>query len=138
ANQGSTKGRLFDTLAGLADGLVALQDALGAAWRDSVVVVITEFGRTVATNGTGGTDHGTATTAWLLGGAVDGGRVIADWPGLAPGQLHHGRDLKPTADLRALLKAVLQPQLQLSTDALGRNVFPDSAAIKPLPGVMRA
>ncbi|MBI3516303.1 MAG: DUF1501 domain-containing protein [Proteobacteria bacterium] len=138
ANQGATKGRLFDNLGGLADGVVALKAALGPAWRDTVVVVITEFGRTVAVNGTGGTDHGTATAAWLIGGAVDGGRVIADWPGLAPGQLHQGRDLKPTADLRALLKAVLQPQLQLSTDALGRNVFPDSAAIKPLPGVIKA
>ncbi len=135
ANQGATKGRLFDNLAGLADGLVALKDALGPTWRETVIVVVTEFGRTVAINGTGGTDHGTATTAWLLGGAVDGGRVIADWPGLGHGQLH--QDLKPTADLRALLKAVLQPQLQLSTDALGRNVFPDSAAIKPLPGVIK-
>jgi uncharacterized protein (DUF1501 family) len=135
ANQGTTKGRLFDNLAGLADGLVALKDALGPAWRDTAVVVMTEFGRTVAVNGTGGTDHGTATTAWLLGGAVAGGRVLADWPGLSQSALHQGRDLTPTADVRGLLKAVLQPQLQLSSDALGRQVFPDSATIKPLEGL---
>jgi uncharacterized protein (DUF1501 family) len=138
ANQGATKGRQFDNLAGLADGIVALQDALGPAWRDTAIVVITEFGRTVAINGTGGTDHGTATTAWLIGGAVNGGRLITDWPGLAPGQLHQGRDLKATTDVRSLLKAVLQPQLQVSTDALGRNVFPDSGAVKPLPDVIKA
>jgi uncharacterized protein (DUF1501 family) len=138
ANQGSVKGRLFDNLAGLADGLVALKDALGPAWRDSAIVVVTEFGRTVASNGTGGTDHGTATTALVLGGAINGGRILADWPGLAPGRLYQNRDLKPTTDLRSLLKAVLQPQLQLSTDALGRNVFPDSSAIRPLDGVFKA
>jgi uncharacterized protein (DUF1501 family) len=138
ANQGSLKGRLFDNLAGLADGLVALKEALGPAWRDTAVVVITEFGRTVAVNGTGGTDHGTATTAWLLGGAVQGGRVLADWPGLAPGQLYQNRDLRPTTDLRGLLKAVLQPQLHLSSDALGRNIFPDSAAVRPIEGLIKA
>ncbi len=138
ANQGTTKGRLFDNLAGLADGIAALQEALGPAWRDTAIVVVTEFGRTVAINGTQGTDHGTATTAWLIGGAVAGGRVLTDWPGLAPATLHQNRDLRPTTDVRALLKAVLQPQLQLSSDALGRNVFPDSGAIKPLPGLFRA
>jgi uncharacterized protein (DUF1501 family) len=138
ANQGSVKGRLFDNLAGLADGLVALKDALGPAWRDSAVVVVTEFGRTVKINGTGGTDHGTATTALVLGGAVNGGRILADWPGLASSALYQNRDLKPTTDLRSLLKAVLQPQLQLSTDALGRNVFPDSGTIRPLDGVIKA
>jgi uncharacterized protein (DUF1501 family) len=138
ANQGTARGRLFDNLAGLADGLVALKDALGPAWRQTAVVVMTEFGRTVAANGTGGTDHGTATTAWLLGGAVAGGRVLTDWPGLAPAALHQGRDLRPTADLRALLKAVLQPQLQLSSDMLGRTVFPDSDTIRPLDNLFTA
>ena len=138
ANQGSTKGRLFDNLAGLADGLVAFKDALGPAWQDTAIVVVTEFGRTVHVNGTGGTDHGTATTAFLLGGAVNGGRILTDWPGLAQAQLFQNRDLKPTTDLRSLLKAVLQPQLQLSTDALGRNVFPDSSAVRPLADVIKA
>ncbi len=102
------------------------------------MLVVTEFGRTVAINGTGGTDHGTATTALLLGGAVQGGRILADWPGLAQSQLYQNRDLKPTTDLRSLLKAVLQPQLQLSTDALGRNVFPDSGAVRPLQDIIKA
>jgi uncharacterized protein (DUF1501 family) len=138
ANQGSTNGRLFNNLAGLADGVIALKGALGPAWRDTAVVVVTEFGRTVAVNGTGGTDHGTATTAWLLGGAVNGGRIVADWPGLGAGRLYQGRDLKPTTDLRSLLKAVLAPQLALSSDALGRAVFPDSSAVEPLPDVIKA
>src|SRR5215470_3782819 len=107
--------------------LAALRTGMGQAWMKTTVLVATEFGRTVAINGTNGTDHGTATTAWLIGGAVNGGRIVVDWPGLAQSQLFQGRDLKPTADVRSLLKAVLQPQLQLSADALGRNVFPDSA-----------
>jgi len=138
ANQGSTKGRLFDNLAGLADGLVAFKEALGPVWRDTAIVVVTEFGRTVRVNGTNGTDHGTATVAFALGGAVKGGRIVADWPGLADAQLYQNRDLKPTTDVRCLLKAVLQPQLQLSTDVLGRNVFPDSATVRPLSDVIKA
>ena len=138
ANQGAAKGRLFDNLGGLADGLAALKESLGPAWRDTAVVVVTEFGRTVAVNGTGGTDHGTATVALVLGGAVDGGRIVTDWPGLARAQLYQNRDLKPTTDLRSVLKAVLQPQLQLSTDALGRNVFPDSTSVRPLADVLKA
>lgn len=136
--QGTVKGRLHDNLAGLADGLLALQEALGPAWRQTAVLVLTEFGRTVAANGTGGTDHGTGTVALLLGGAIAGGRVLADWPGIAPAQLHQARDLRPTTDLRALLKSVLQPQLNLSSEVLGRSVFPESAAIRPLNGVLRA
>jgi uncharacterized protein (DUF1501 family) len=137
ANQGSTKGRLFDNLAGLADGLVAFKAALGPAWRDTAIVVVTEFGRTVRVNGTGGTDHGTATAAFLLGGAVKGGRILTDWPGLSAGALYQNRDLKPTTDVRSLLKAVLQPQLQLSTDVLGRSVFPDSDTVRPLADVIK-
>src|SRR5258708_37478497 len=124
ANQGTTKGRLFDNLAGLADGIAALQEALGPAWRDTAIVVVTEFGRTVAINGTQGTDHGTATTAWLIGGAVAGGRVLTDWPGLAPATLPQNRGLRPTTDQRALLKAGPQPQLQRSTDPLRPHTVP--------------
>jgi uncharacterized protein (DUF1501 family) len=119
-------------LGNLDEGIAALQSGLGPLWRDTAVLVVTEFGRTVAANGNRGTDHGTATTAILLGGAVKGGRVIADWPGLAPGQLYEQRDLRPTIDLRALCKGVLRDHLGIASSALDRDVFPDSAAIAPL------
>ena len=81
---------------------------MGEAWRETVVAVVTEFGRTARINGTEGTDHGTGTVAFLIGGALKGGRVIADWPGLKPAQLYEDRDLKPTTDLRAVLKGLLE------------------------------
>jgi uncharacterized protein (DUF1501 family) len=97
---------------------------------------VTEFGRTAAENGTHGTDHGTATAAFLLGGAVKGGRIIADWPGLKPGSLYDGRDLAPTTDLRAVLKGVLRDHLELSERDLATIVFPDSLAIRPMAGLV--
>ena len=97
------------TLLGALDGAIAaIETEMGEAWRETVVAVVTEFGRTARINGTDGTDHGTATVALLAGGALKGGRVIADWPGLKPADLHDGRDLKPTTDLRAVLKGLLQ------------------------------
>ena len=108
------------------------------AWGDTAVLAVTEFGRTAAINGTRGTDHGTATAAFLIGGAVAGGRVLADWPGLAPRALYQGRDLAPTLDLRAVLKGVLAEHLGVSTRALDEEVFPDSARLRPLAGLMRA
>ena len=89
-----------------------------------MVAVITEFGRTARINGTDGTDHGTATVALLAGGALKGGRVIADWPGLKPTDLHEGRDLKPTTDLRAVLKGLLKDHLRVDDAALAGKVFP--------------
>lgn len=118
----------------------ALEDLrahLGEAWRHTAVLVVTEFGRTVAMNGAGGTDHGTGSVAFLVGGAVRGGRVLADWPGLAPGDLHEGRDLRATTDTRALLKGVLAEHLDLPAQALAREVFPDSAGVKALGGLIR-
>lgn len=105
---------------------------------DGPVVVVTEFGRTVAENGTGGTDHGTAGIAFLLGDAVDGGRVVARWPGLSQANLFEGRDLTPTLDLRSVLKGALAEHLGLSNSALDRSVFPDSAAAPPLRDLVRA
>jgi uncharacterized protein (DUF1501 family) len=99
--------------------------------------VITEFGRTARINGTEGTDHGTATVALLAGGALKGGRVVADWPGLKPNHLHDGRDLKPTTDLRAVLKGVLRDHLRVEETALASKVFPDSAAVKPMAGLLQ-
>jgi uncharacterized protein (DUF1501 family) len=109
---------------------------MGPAWRDTVVAVVTEFGRTARINGTEGTDHGTATVAFLAGGALKGGRVVADWPGLKLAQLQDGRDLKPTTDLRAVVKGLLHEHLRVDEAALSAKVFPDSAAVKPMLGLL--
>ena len=129
--------RLHFMLSELDRGLAALRTALGPVWRQTVVLTMTEFGRTARENGTGGTDHGTAGVAFLAGGAVAGGRVLATWPGLRPGQLFQNRDLAPTLDLRALAKGVLAAHLGLSETALGR-VFPGSAGVRGAGGVIRA
>jgi uncharacterized protein (DUF1501 family) len=112
--------------------VVTLKDSLGVAWKQTAVLVVTEFGRTVAINGSRGTDHGTAGAAFVAGGAVRGGRVIADWPGLSDRALHEGRDLKPTLDLRALLKGALTAQLGVTDRALETRVFPESRAVRAL------
>jgi len=126
ANQGTTTGVLANRLAGLDAGLVALREGLGSTWSNTLVAVVTEFGRTVHVNGTRGTDHGTATAAMLIGGAVNGGRVLADWPGLGKSDLYDGRDLMPTMDVRSLFKGVLADHLRISGSLLERSVFPDS------------
>ena len=138
ANEGSAEGQLAGRLAALDAGLRTLKDELGPTWADTAVLLATEFGRTAATNGTRGTDHGTGTAAFLLGGAVQGGRVLADWPGLSPHSLYQGRDLKPTTDLRAVLKGVLSEHLRVSSSELDSSVFPDSAAAKAVKGLFRA
>ena len=129
--------RLEPPLRGLDAGLGALKTALGPAWRRTAVLVVTEFGRTARVNGDKGTDHGTATVAFVLGGAVAGGRVRADWPGLGPGKLFENRDLAPTIDVRAVAKGLLAGHLGLSGDALAR-VFPDSGVATPMGGLLRA
>ncbi len=135
ANQGAAQGVLAQRLGGLDAGLQQLKTELGEHWRDTTVIVVTEFGRAAAANGTRGTDHGTAGCAFVLGGAVAGGRVLADWPGLAPRDLHDGRDLRPTTDLRALFKSVLHERFGVSESALAREVFPHSDAIRPIEGL---
>jgi len=137
ANQGAERGLLANRLRGLDQGLASLRTALGAAWRDTAVLVVTEFGRTVAVNGTRGTDHGTATCALLVGGAVAGGRVVADWPGLNTASLYQSRDLRPTTDLRAICKGVLAAHLAVDAAALDTRVFPDSRLAKPLEGLVQ-
>ncbi|GAB5374773.1 MAG: DUF1501 domain-containing protein [Acuticoccus sp.] len=129
-------GTLGRTLSDLDLAIKTLRYSLGDAWRDTVVAVATEFGRTVRMNGTAGTDHGTATVAMLLGGAVAGGKVIADWPGLAPRELFEGRDLMPTADLRGVFKGALRDHLGLDARQLGNAVFPDSMDVKPMEGLI--
>jgi uncharacterized protein (DUF1501 family) len=132
AGQGALSGRLAGVMKGLGDGLEALKSGLGPAWNDTAVAVVTEFGRTVAINGTNGTDHGTGTVAFLAGGRIAGGRVIATWPGLGPSQLFEGRDLAPTTDLRAVMKALLVEHLRLPPDGVERVVFPDSRNVASL------
>jgi len=138
ANQGAATGSLANKFAGLDEGLAALRSELESVWSKTVVVVVTEFGRTVRVNGTRGTDHGTATAALLLGGAVNGGRVMADWPGLANGDLFEGRDLFPTTDVRSLFKGVLAEHLLLPDRYLEESVFPDSRSARPLRDLIRA
>jgi uncharacterized protein (DUF1501 family) len=138
ANEGAAEGHLATRLGGLDAGLRALKEEMGPVWRDTAVMLVTEFGRTAAINGTRGTDHGTATAAFLLGGAVAGGRVIATWPGLSARALYQGRDLQPTLDLHSVLKGLLADHLRVPTRALETSVFPDSAAAKPMQGLVRA
>jgi len=136
ANEGPAAGRLGHLLAALDNALSALRGQLGDAWKDTVILVATEFGRTARENGTTGTDHGTGAASFLVGGAVKGGRVMADWPGLKPAALYQGRDLNPTLDLRAALKGVLLDHLGLTEQLLATEVFPGSAAIRPLTGLL--
>jgi uncharacterized protein (DUF1501 family) len=135
-NEGAVSGQLANLLGVLDGGLAAIETNMGDAWRETAVVVVTEFGRTAKINGTDGTDHGTATVAFLVGGALKGGRVIADWPGLKPAQLYEERDLKPTTDLRAVLKGLLRDHLRVEESALASSVFPDSADVPPLAGLV--
>src|SRR5438309_1168559 len=135
-SSGLAVGRLAFLLGGLDGALAEFESGLGDRWRDTVVVVATEFGRTARINGTDGTDHGTGTIALLAGGAVKGGRVISDWPGLKLANLYEGRDLKPTTDLRSVIKGVLQGQFGLSDRALAETVFPDSASARPMKGLV--
>jgi uncharacterized protein (DUF1501 family) len=136
ANEGGPVGRLALLLSGLDGAFGEFETGLGPRWRDTVVIVATEFGRTARINGTNGTDHGTGTVALLAGGALKGGRVIADWPGLKTANLYQARDLAPTTDLRAVIKGVLHDQLGLSEQVLAKSVFPDSAAVKPMAGLV--
>ena len=136
ANEGGATGRLAQLLGGLDGALAEFESGLGERWRDTVVVVATEFGRAARINGTEGTDHGTGTIALLVGGAVKGGRIISDWPGLKPANLYQGRDLAPTTDLRAVFKGVLHDHLGIGEMALAQTVFPDSAAARPMKGLL--
>jgi uncharacterized protein (DUF1501 family) len=138
ANEGAVNGRLAALLGALDGAIAAIETGMGPAWHDTIPAVVTEFGRTARINGSDGTDHGTGTIALLAGGAVKGGRVIADWPGLREADMLEKRDLRPTTDLRAVLKGVLHDHLRLPEAALARTVFPDSAATKAASGLVTA
>jgi uncharacterized protein (DUF1501 family) len=135
-NEGATSGQLANLLGALDGALAAIETNMGDAWRETAVAVITEFGRTAHINGTSGTDHGTGTVAFLAGGALRGGRVVADWPGLKQAQLYEERDLKPTTDLRAVLKGLLRDHLRIEERVLASSVFPDSADAVPMSGLV--
>jgi uncharacterized protein (DUF1501 family) len=135
ANQ---RGRLAFQLRGLDALLGALKTGLGADWANTLVLVATEFGRTAAPNGTGGTDHGTAAMAMLLGGAVAGGRVVSDWPGLGPSSLHEGRDLRPTLALDMLIASALAQHYRLDLPDAARTLFPNMTDARALDGLIRA
>ncbi|HYU12175.1 MAG TPA: DUF1501 domain-containing protein [Stellaceae bacterium] len=124
--QGHHSGQLAERLRPLGDGLAALAQGLGHDWDDTVVVVLSEFGRTLRENGDGGTDHGHGNVVCLLGGAVNGGRVYGEWPSLVPAALFEGRDLAVTTDFRSVLAAVLARHLRLSDRALAQ-IFPGFA-----------
>ncbi len=135
-NEGAVGGRLA-TLLGALDGAIAAVEAnMGTAWRETAVAIVTEFGRTARVNGTDGTDHGTGTVAVLAGAALKGGRVVADWPGVKASDLYEDRDLKPTTDLRAVLKGLLKDHLRVDEAALTAKVFPESDAVKPMAGLL--
>jgi uncharacterized protein (DUF1501 family) len=128
SNQGAEAGALAQSLGQLDEGLAAVKKTLAERWNQTAVVVMTEFGRTVRVNGSRGTDHGTGGAAFLLGGAVAGGKIVGDWPGLAKQALYEGRDLYPANDLRSLFKGVLRDHMGVAGADLERSVFPDSAA----------
>ena len=132
ANEGGATGQLATRLSGLDGAFEELELGLGEHWKNTAVLAVTEFGRTARVNGTGGSDHGTGGAAFLAGGAVNGGRVIADWPGLKTNRLYQGRDLAPTTDLRAVMKGLLADLFRLSPSALGDKIFPESASVQPM------
>lgn len=132
-NQGAETGTLANRFTELDAALESLRLGLGAHWNDTVTLVVTEFGRTVRVNGGGGTDHGTGSVAFAMGGAVHGGRILGDWPGLHT--LYEDRDLMPVNDLRGLLKGVLNTHWGIGHSALDQIIFPDSASVRPFSGI---
>lgn len=135
-DEGGTTGMLADKLTELDQGLAAFKTSVGAAWGRTVVLMVSEFGRTVFNNGNKGSDHGVGTVALMAGGAVKGGKVLGAWPGLAKSDLYEGRDLRATTDLRSLFKGVLREHLAVPDTIINTTVFPSSAAAPPLKGLI--
>lgn len=129
------QGRLAAQLRGLDAMIAAIKTGMGPVWKDTMVLVATEFGRTVAMNGTGGTDHGTASAAMLFGGGVKGGRVLADWPGLAPANLYEGRDLKPTTSLDGFIAGAVAAHFGIDPARVVAALFPKAGAVRPVEGL---
>ncbi|MXP31891.1 DUF1501 domain-containing protein [Erythrobacter jejuensis] len=128
----------FRNLASRLDTMMgAFQAEMGADWGNTLVIVATEFGRTVALNGTGGTDHGTGGAMLLLGGAVNGGRILADWPGLRQGDLYEERDLRPTGSTEAHIAGAIAAHFRIEPQLAMRTLFPDRTS-RPVEGLLRA
>lgn len=134
--QNPVEGKLSDLLSDLDAGIGLLRQELAPIWDDMVIAIVTEFGRTVRINGTAGTDHGNGSAAFLMGGAVKGGKVVADWPGLDERSLFEGRDLMPTTPINSVFKGILRDHLGVEKKALAQTVFPDSGDIPPLDGLI--
>jgi uncharacterized protein (DUF1501 family) len=129
-------GQIATRLSYLDAVLDGLHSGLGAEWKNTVVIAVTEFGRTARVNGTGGTDHGTASTGLILGGALKKGGIVGDWPGLAQNALFENRDTAPTLDMRGLFKGVLAEHMGVDRAVLEKKVFPDSAGARPISGLV--
>jgi uncharacterized protein (DUF1501 family) len=129
-------GQIATRLSYLDAVLDGLHTGLGAEWKNTVVIAVTEFGRTARVNGTGGTDHGTASTGLILGGALKHGGIVGDWPGLAQNALFENRDTAPTLDMRGLFKGVLAEHMGVDRAVLESKVFPDSAGARPVTGLV--
>ncbi len=137
ARQGTTKGPLTNGLKDLDNGLGLIKKELGPLWQKTAVAVVTEFGRTVWANGNVGTDHGTGGVAFLTGGAVQGGRIITDWPGLRTQDLYQERDLYPTTDIRSLFKGIIRDHLMIKPDVVEDKIFQNSGTVKALGGLFK-
>lgn len=134
--QGTEGGRMATNLKLFARGIESLKQELGPAWSKTVILAMTEFGRTARPNGNRGTDHGTASTTFLFGGALKGGRVVHQWPSLAEDDLYQNRDLRPTIDVRAIVKGVLADHFGISVAALNQKIYPNSHGVSPLQGLL--
>jgi len=131
------EGRLARQLKSLDSMIAAIHNGLGPIWQKTTIVVATEFGRTAAANGTGGTDHGTGSTAMILGGDVNGGRVLADWPGLSNSALYEGRDLKPTTNLATLIASISSASFKLDPSQVNKVLFTEANKTKTIEGLLR-
>ena len=136
ANQGASKGQLANRLAYVDQLFAGLKTGLGPEWKNTTVVMATEFGRTARINGTSGTDHGTASTLLLAGGALKRGGIVGDWPTLADGHLFEHRDLAPTLEVRSVFKGLLRDHLGVETARLDTLVFPDSQSVAASDGLI--
>lgn len=137
AGQGTSGGRMAANLAQFANGIVKMKEQLGPVWSDTIIVAMTEFGRTARPNGNKGTDHGTGGAMFIMGGAVRGGQVIADWPGLDDSSLYQNRDLRPTTDIRSVMKGLIADHYNLPLSILNSTIYPGSFSAKPIKGLVR-
>jgi uncharacterized protein (DUF1501 family) len=128
AGQGGAQGALANRLHGLGDGLKALSEGLGPEWGKTVVVVISEFGRTFRENGSRGTDHGHGSAIWVLGGAVRGGAIRGEQAGLKSGDLHEDRDVPVLNEYRGVLGGIFQKLYGLGREDLA-DIFPQASVV---------